>query len=227
MPPHDRNKILQENLIAETNGNKRIKDETNNSINASQVGSELTKTNLAKIDATAEQIAIRRNPDGTNYIIITRQAGSEPAKKKLSNDDTITESIKTQKKSGETNYVSITSHVGGANIRLGPSMNFNVLRSVSAGYPLRVIDQQAGWFLVEDFKKRKGWIASTLIVENNTAILMFDRGNLRSGPSYHDDIVASIDYGRIMQIEEKRGHWLKIYKDDGIVGWIHEDMVWP
>ena len=59
-----------------------IKDETNNSINASQVGSELTKTSLARIDATAEQIAIRRNPDGTNYIIITRQTRSEPAKKK-------------------------------------------------------------------------------------------------------------------------------------------------
>ena len=106
-------------------------------------------------------------------------------------------------------------------------MNFNVLRSVSAGYPLRVIDQQAGWFLVEDFKKRKGWIASSLIVENNTAILMFDKGNLRKGPSYHDDIVANIDYGKVMQVEEKQGRWLKVHKKDGVVGWIHKDMVWP
>jgi uncharacterized protein YgiM (DUF1202 family) len=56
---------------------------------------------------------------------------------------------------------------------------------------------------------------------------MFDKGNLRKGPSYHDDIVASIDYGNIMQIEEKRDHWLKVNKNGGIVGWIHEDMVWP
>jgi SH3-like domain-containing protein len=103
----------------------------------------------------------------------------------------------------------------------------NILRIVAPGYPFRVIDQQGDWSLVEDFKNRKGWVASNIIIEYNTVILKSDKVNLLSGPGYHNDIVANIDYGTVMQVEKKQDRWLKVYKRDGMVGWIHEDMVWP
>ena len=59
--------------------------------------------------------------------------------------------------------------------------------------------------LVEDFKGRKGWVASFLIDENNTVILKTDTVNLRSGPGYQNDIVASMDYGTVLQVREKQG----------------------
>ena len=102
-----------------------------------------------------------------------------------------------------------------------------ILRSVSPGYPLRVINEQGLWSQVEDFKNRKGWIASSLILENSTAIIKREKGYLRKGPSYLVDIVTDVGYGAIVRVEESQGHWLKVYKKNGNVGWIHKDMVWP
>jgi SH3-like domain-containing protein len=92
---------------------------------------------------------------------------------------------------------------------------------------LRVIDQQGEWSLIEDHKKRKGWVASRLLIKNTTVLLKYNKGNLRKGPSHQDDIVANIDYVTLLQVIEKQQDWLKAYKKDGTVGWIHKDMVWP
>jgi hypothetical protein len=36
-----------------------------------------------------------------------------------------------------------------------------------------------------------------------------------------------MDYGTVLQVEEEQGPWLRVNKDDGIGGWIHEDKAWP
>ena len=181
---------------------------------------------LGKIDASAESNEIRRNPAEISIVGITSQVLPAPGEKKLPVEDAAAEP-KVIQISGEIKYVSISRQVGGANIRSGPSMKNSILRSVSPGYPLRVINEQDGWSKVEDFRNRKGWIASKLIIENSTAILKREKGYLRKGPSYLVDIVADIDYGVIVQVEEYQGHWLKVFKKNGNDGWIHKDMVWP
>ncbi len=215
------------NMLTEAVETKQNPDEINYANAASQVEPEPTVTSLAEIDTTAEQIEIRRNPDGTNYISITGEIKSGSIKKGPPEDVAISEPPKTTQKSDEINYGSITSQVGGANIRSGPSMDYNILRAVVPGYPFRVIDRYGDWSLVEDYKKRKGWVASWLIIKNMTVVLMFDKAYLQSGPSYDNNIVSKLDYGTIMQVEKKQGHWLKVNKRDGVFGWIHGDMVWP
>ena len=58
-------------------------------------------------------------------------------------------------------------------------------------------------------------------------ILKSDKVKLRNGPGHLNDIVAQIDYGTIMHVEEKKGNWLRINNSNEVVGWIHEDKVWP
>jgi len=106
-------------------------------------------------------------------------------------------------------------------------MQFEVLRVVSTGFPLLILDQQEEWSQVEDFKYRKGWVANKLLAENSSVILKIAKGNLRSGPSLNDSIVKEINNGAIMQIEGEQGSWLKVINMDGITGWVHKWSVWP
>jgi SH3-like domain-containing protein len=106
-------------------------------------------------------------------------------------------------------------------------MKHNILRSVSTGFPLHILEKQDRWSLIEDFKKRKGWVANSLLVESNSVILKVDRENLRDGPNPDDDIVSGIDYGKIMLVVEIHGDWLKVNNKEGFVGWLQEKSVWP
>ena len=106
-------------------------------------------------------------------------------------------------------------------------MEYDILRAVLPGYPLVVLEQQDEWSQVEDFRKRQGWVANKLITENNSVIVKIGRGNLRSGPSLNDEIVAYINYGTVLQIEEAQESWLKVTSNEGISGWIQKWTVWP
>ena len=131
---------------------------------------------------------------------------------------------------GETHngsrYASITTRVDWANIRTGPSMNYEVLRAVSTGFPLLVLEQQDEWSQVEDYRKRKGWVANRLLDANTTVILKVKRENLYREPGL-DAITAGIDYGTVLQIEDTRGEWLKVVSREGIEGWLRKTDVWP
>ena len=145
----------------------------------------------------------------------------------LSEGDAISENPATGETPSSTYYVSIITQVAWANIRSGPSMQSEVLRVVSTGFPLLILDQQEEWSQVEDFQYRKGWIANKLLAENHSVILKIAKGNLRSGPSLNDSIVKEIDNGAVMQIEGEQGSWLKVINMDGITGWVHKWSVWP
>jgi SH3-like domain-containing protein len=127
----------------------------------------------------------------------------------------------------QTNYSSITSQGKGANIRSGPSLDAAVLRAVPTGYPLLIIDQQDNWTLVEDFRQRQGWVYTRLLTANTTVIIKVGKGNLRSDPSLRDAISAKLDYGTVMQIENRQDNWIKVKGSDGLVGWLHQEVIWP
>ena len=40
-----------------------------------------------------------------------------------------------------------------------------------------------------------------------TVVVKIGKGNLRSGPSLRDDIVAKVDYSTVMQVEEGQPGW--------------------
>ena len=124
-------------------------------------------------------------------------------------------------------YASITGQVEWANIRSGPSMEYEVLRAVPTGFPLLVLEQQDEWSKVEDYRKRKGWVANRLLAESKTVILKRQKWNLYNVPGFNEEIAAEIDYGSVMQIEEVRGEWLKVISREGAEGWLLKKGVWP
>ena len=50
---------------------------------------------------------------------------------------------------------------------------------------------------------------------------------MRKDPNITKDIVATLDYGFVMEFEGKFGKWLKISNHDGLEGWLYGELAWP
>ncbi len=121
-------------------------------------------------------------------------------------------------------YASVAK---GANIRSDATLTSEVLRSVPSGYPVAVLERQADWALVEDFRQRKGWVFAPLLTEPGTVIIKVYKGNLRSGPGLTDDTIVQLDHGTVMSVLETRGDWLKVSDFGKLTGWLHRKVIWP
>ena len=115
----------------------------------------------------------------------------------------------------------------GANIRSDASLTSEVLRTVPPGYPVAVVERQAEWLLVEDYRGRKGLVFASLATELGTVIIKVFKGNLRSGPSLKDDIIVQLDHGTLMSVLERSGEWLKVRDLEELTGWLHLQVIWP
>ena len=124
-------------------------------------------------------------------------------------------------------YAGVAQNGKGANVRSEPSLASDVLRSVAPGYPLAVLKRWEDWVLVEDYRERKGWVFASLLSDLKTVVIKVGKGNLRNGPTLVDEIVAKLDYGAIMFVEQKEGEWLQVRNSEGVIGWLHQDIVWP
>jgi SH3-like domain-containing protein len=124
-------------------------------------------------------------------------------------------------------YAGVSWNGRGANIRAQPSLATEVLRAVPPGYPLAVLQRQGDWVLVQDFRDRQGWVYASLLTDRQAVVVKVGKGNMRSGPSLIEDIVAKLDYGTVMQVEEISGGWVRVTSPDGLTGWLHSDIVWP
>jgi SH3-like domain-containing protein len=123
-------------------------------------------------------------------------------------------------------YASIVKGRG-ANIRSDASLTSEVLRTMPEGYPVAVLEQKADWFLVEDFRERKGWVYASLLTEPGTVIIKVYKGNLRSGPSLTDDVIVQLDHGTVMSVEKTLGDWLQVSNSDDLTGWLNRKVIWP
>jgi SH3-like domain-containing protein len=123
-------------------------------------------------------------------------------------------------------YASIVKGRG-ANIRSDASLTSEVLRTMPEGHPVAVLEQKADWFLVEDFRERKGWVYASLLTEPGTVIIKVYKGNLRSGPSLTDDLIVQLDHGTVMSVEKTLGDWLQVSNSDDLTGWLNRKVIWP
>ena len=194
---------------------------------ARQYEAELTSSQKAE-----EQEKVIEHPGQTeeaaeNMLVVEAKPIAEPEGESLSKDDPIAAIIEASTTPAGDNYASITSTGKGANIRSAPSLDSEVLRAVSTGYPLLILEQQYNWTLVQDFRDRKGWVYSRLLNENSTVVVKVGKANLRSGPSLRDDIVAKVDYSTIMQVDEVQEDWVRVSSQVGLAGWLHKEVIWP
>jgi SH3-like domain-containing protein len=126
-----------------------------------------------------------------------------------------------------TKAVEYASLAVGANIRSEASLTSEVLRTVPSGYPVVILERKTDWYLVGDYRGRKGWVYASLVTEQGTVIIKVFKGNLRSGPSSKDDIIAQLDHGTIMSVLERNGKWLKVSDFKELTGWLNHKVIWP
>lgn len=122
-------------------------------------------------------------------------------------------------------YVSVKKD--GVNIRSGPSTNDKVIWQVFESYPLEVLKRDGKWINVVDFEGDKGWIYETLVSSKKTVIVNVDTGNMRSGPSTDDPIIATVKKGVVFDPLERNGDWIKVRYKDQVTGWMHNSLIWP
>ena len=135
--------------------------------------------------------------------------------------------VKLPQNSGNTKTVECGSITIGANIRSDASLTSEVLRTVPSGYPIEVLEKKGNWFLVDDYRGRKGWVYASLVTKPSTVIIKVFKGNLRSGPSLKDDVIVQLDHGEIMSVLERKGDWLKVSNNKELTGWLYQQVVWP
>ena len=126
-------------------------------------------------------------------------------------------------KSG-TQYARISK---GANIRKGPALTSDVLHTVPSGFPVAVLEQKEDWFLVRDFRARKGWVFGSLLTEPATVIVKVYKGNLRSRPGLTEKVIMQLEHGTVVPVEETRGDWLRVSVSGNVTGWLHRKVIWP
>ena len=122
-------------------------------------------------------------------------------------------------------YVSVTKD--GVNMRSGPDTTSNVVWQVFQSYPLEVIRREGKWAYVVDFEGDKGWIYETLISSKKTVIVNVETGNMRSGPSTSDSIIAIVKKGVVFEVLEIKGDWIKVRYKNEITGWLYNSLLWP
>jgi SH3-like domain-containing protein len=132
-----------------------------------------------------------------------------------------------QKPAEAGEYASIAQIGIGANIHPEPSMSSEVLRAFPPGYPVVVLERRGKWLLIEDFRERKGWVYDSLLDRYKTVIINVVKGNMRSGPSIAEEVIAKLEYGTVLSVVDTRGDWLQVKDSEGFSGWLHRDVVWP
>jgi SH3-like domain-containing protein len=132
-----------------------------------------------------------------------------------------------QDKTNAGKYVSIDPDASAAHIRSAPSLAADILRAVPPGYPLEIVVSEGDWIQVKDFMDRKGWISASLLTDPATAIIKVWKGNLRSGPALHEEIIEQLDHGTLLLVVQKNGDWLQVVDPAGLSGWVHGNVAWP
>ena len=122
-------------------------------------------------------------------------------------------------------FLSVTKD--GVNIRSGPDTNKEILWEVFKDLPLEVIKRQGEWIQTKDFEGDTGWIFKSLVTNNKRAIVKVNTANMRIGPGKNYELVATVKYGVVFTPLEKEGDWIKVKHDDGTIGWIFKNLLWP
>lgn len=122
-------------------------------------------------------------------------------------------------------YLSVTKD--GVNIRSGPDTNKEILWEVFKDFPLEVIKRQGEWIEAKDFEGDTGWIFNNLTSKEKRAIVKVNTANMRIGPGKNYEMVATVKYGVVFIPLEKEGDWIKVKHEDGTVGWIFNNLLWP
>ena len=112
------------------------------------------------------------------------------------------------------------------NLRAGPGKHYPVLWELGAGYPLRVLDRRGNWLKVKDFEGDVGWVYKKLTSRRPHLVVKKRLINIRSGPGTKYKVVAKAKRGVVFATLKRKGRWVKLKHETGLVGWARRDLLW-
>jgi SH3-like domain-containing protein len=119
-----------------------------------------------------------------------------------------------------------TVAVSTANFRAGPSFKEPILFSADRYFPVEVIGQSKDWVRVRDFQGDEAWIAASLLGQARAVVVSADVVNVREKPSRDSIVVHTAEQGAVFVVAGRRGPWVSVADAEGVIGWIHEGVLW-
>jgi SH3-like domain-containing protein len=101
-----------------------------------------------------------------------------------------------------------------------------VVLVVPQNYPLRVVEEEGGYYKVSDFMGRKGWVNKADIAPRRTVVVKVRSVNIRKGPGTGHDLLFHANRGVAFKVLERKGKWLKVEHESRRIGWISRSLVW-
>tara|TARA_Y100000816_G_scaffold177929_1_gene128490 strand:- start:126 stop:707 length:582 start_codon:yes stop_codon:yes gene_type:complete len=132
----------------------------------------------------------------------------------------------------DSNYKFKSLRSGKTNVRIGPSLEHNILWTYQKkGLPIEILEDIQGWSKIRDYQAKSGWIKNTLITTNRTGIISPWRIT-ENNPNFenlykHSDkkeINIKLESGVLVSILSCDGEQCLIKTQDK-EGWIDQDLI--
>lgn len=120
------------------------------------------------------------------------------------------------------------------NLRIGPSTDYAVSwLYLKAGLPVEIIQEYENWRRVRDADGTEGWVSQSLLSGERTAVAapwMKAQSpdvfvNLRRDSMANAGIVAKLEPGVVMKLQECTGNWCRA-NISGTTGWVSQGEIW-
>lgn len=130
----------------------------------------------------------------------------------------------------KTEIVTVVADV--VNLREGPGLTYNIIKSVRKGEELTYIERKGDWYKVQT-GSTFAWVANWLVekktnvTEHKTAgivIAQNDHLNIRQEPSVSSPMLAQLFTGNEANYLKEQGNWVQIQFGD-LIGWVAKDYV--
>lgn len=112
------------------------------------------------------------------------------------------------------------------NLRTGPGTRHEVVWILGRGYPLEVLARKGQWLQVRDFEGDEGWVHRSLAGRRPHVVVRAKVANLRSAPGTRSRIVGKAGYGEVLRTLARRGDWIRVRSEGGVVGWVARRLTW-
>ena len=121
-------------------------------------------------------------------------------------------------------YVSMKAKE--ANIRVGPSVTYRVLRTyVVRGVPLKIIDEYEHWRRVQSWDGTVGWIHKNLLTGIRKVIVMENHAPMRMAPESDSWTKAKAEQGVVGDLGKCTASWCLVSVGD-FDGWMMKSCLW-
>lgn len=113
-----------------------------------------------------------------------------------------------------------------ANFREAPSTKAAILYTADKYYSVEVLERKDDWIKTRDFEGDIAWVAAFLVEKRDSVVISVPTALVRKSPDKNSPVVFKADRGEGMRVILRQGQWINVASSDGMVGWVHREVVW-